>query len=82
VTIYDWMNQRRVERLIDALRLSRTSGVAIENLADDVEKLATAFKPHAENAEGGKPQPLLPVLSSLRDSVRDRLSATSTASGC
>jgi DNA-binding XRE family transcriptional regulator len=40
-TIYDWINERRVERLIDALRLSRASGVAIENLAgDDVEKLA------------------------------------------
>jgi hypothetical protein len=41
-TIYDWINERRVERLIDALRLSCASGVAIENLAgDDVEKLAT-----------------------------------------
>ena len=40
-TIYDWINERRVERLIDALRLSRASGVRIENLAgDDVEKLA------------------------------------------
>src|SRR5690349_24161919 len=40
-TIYDWINERRVERLIDALRLSRASGVAIENLAgDDVEKLS------------------------------------------
>jgi hypothetical protein len=40
-TIYDWINERRVERLIDALRLSRASGVAIENLAgDDIAKLA------------------------------------------
>ncbi len=40
-TIYDWISERRVERLLDALRLSRASGVAIENLAgDDVEKLA------------------------------------------
>src|SRR5215472_18528456 len=40
-TIYDWINERRVERLIDALRLSSASGVAIENLAgDDVERLA------------------------------------------
>ena len=38
-TIFDWINERRVERLIDALRLSRASGVAIECLAgDDVEK--------------------------------------------
>ena len=40
-TTYDWIGERRVERLIDALRLSRASGVPIENLAgDDVEKLA------------------------------------------
>ena len=40
-----WINERRVERLIDALRLSRASGVAIENLAgDDVEKLAAPVK--------------------------------------
>ena len=40
-TIYHWINERRVERLIDALRLSSASGVAIENLAgDDVERLA------------------------------------------
>jgi hypothetical protein len=45
-TIYDWINERRVERLIDALRLSRASGVAIENLAgDDVEKLAAPVAP-------------------------------------
>ena len=44
-TIYDWINERRVERLIDALRLSRASGVAIENLAgDDVEKLAAPVR--------------------------------------
>jgi hypothetical protein len=37
--------ERRVERLIDALRLSRASGVAIENLAgDDVEKLAAPVR--------------------------------------
>jgi hypothetical protein len=45
-TIYDWINERRVERLIDALRLSRASGVAIENLAgDDVERLAAPVHP-------------------------------------
>jgi hypothetical protein len=39
-----WINER-VERLIDALRLSRASGVAIENLAgDDVEKLAAPVR--------------------------------------
>jgi len=44
-TIYDWINESRVERLIDALRLSRASGIAIENLAgDDVEKLAAPVR--------------------------------------
>ena len=45
-TIYDWINERRVEGLIDALRLSRASGVAIENLAgNEVEKLAAPVHP-------------------------------------
>jgi hypothetical protein len=44
-TIYAWINERRVERLVDALRLSRASGIAIENLAgDDFEKLAAPVK--------------------------------------
>ena len=52
-TIYDWINERRVERLIDALRLSRASGVAIENLAgDDVEKLAAPAQNTAPEAPG------------------------------
>jgi hypothetical protein len=52
-TIYDWINERRVERLIDALRLSRASGVAIENLAgDDVEKLAAPCCTAAPEAPG------------------------------
>jgi hypothetical protein len=47
-TIYDWINERRVERLIDALRLSRASCVAIENQAgDDVEKLG---RPRSDTA--------------------------------
>jgi hypothetical protein len=45
--------ERRVERLIDALRLSRASGVAIENLAgDDVEKLAAPLPNSAPEAPG------------------------------
>ena len=47
-TIYDWINGRRVERLIDALRLSRASGVAIENLAGEMLKSSPPpFKYHA-----------------------------------
>ena len=44
-TIYDWISERRVERLIDALRLSRASGIPIEKLAgDDVEKVAAPVR--------------------------------------
>jgi len=44
-TIYDWIDARRVERVIDALRLSRACGVPIENLAgDDIEKLSAPVR--------------------------------------
>jgi DNA-binding XRE family transcriptional regulator len=57
-TIYDWINERRVERLIDALRLSRASGVAIENLAgDDVEKLAGPVQIPRPKRRGRRPSP-------------------------
>jgi hypothetical protein len=57
-TIYDWINERRVERLIDALRLSRASGVAIENLAgDDVEKLAAPVQTPRPKRRGRKASP-------------------------
>ena len=55
-TIYDWINERRVERLIDALRLSRASGIAIENLAgDDVERLAAPVRVSRAKHAGRKP---------------------------
>src|SRR5713226_9773689 len=54
-TIYDWIKERRVERLIDALRLSRASGVAIENLAgDDIEKLAAPVQTPRPKRRGRK----------------------------
>jgi hypothetical protein len=57
-TIYDWIDERRVERLIDALRLSRASGVAIENLAgDDVEKLAAPVRLPRPKRRPGRPLP-------------------------
>jgi hypothetical protein len=57
-TIYDWINERRVERLIDALRLSRASGVSIENLAgDDVEKLAAPVQAPHPKRRGRKTSP-------------------------
>ena len=47
-----------MERLIDALRLSRASGVAIENLAgDDVEKLAAPVKTPLPKRRGRKSSP-------------------------
>jgi hypothetical protein len=50
--------ERRVERLIDALRLSRASGVAIENLAGDyVEKLAAPVKTPHPKRRGKKASP-------------------------
>ena len=66
-TIYDWINERRVERLIDALRLSRASGVAIENLAgDDVEKLAAPVQTPRPKRRGRKTSPDSPGLPDLR----------------
>jgi hypothetical protein len=61
-TIYDWIDERRVERLIDALRLSRASGVAIENLAgDDVEKLAAPVRLRRPRRRPGKTLPDSPA---------------------
>jgi hypothetical protein len=57
-TIYDWISERRVERLIDALRLSRASGVPIENLAgDNVEKLAAPVRVPRPKRRGTKISP-------------------------
>jgi hypothetical protein len=62
-TIYDWISERRVERLLDALRLSRASGVPIENLAgDDVEKLAAPIQTPSPKRRGRKPSPDSPGL--------------------
>ena len=38
-SVYTWIEEWRVERLIDALKLARVSGIPIERLAGD------AFKP-------------------------------------
>jgi hypothetical protein len=57
-TIYDWISERRVERLIDALRLSRASGVPIENLAgDNVEKLVAPVRLPSGKRRLGKTLP-------------------------
>ena len=57
-TIYDWISERRVERLIDALRLSRASGIPIEKLAgDDVEKVAAPVRLPRPKRRGRKTSP-------------------------
>jgi transposase-like protein len=38
-SVYTWIQEWRVERLVDALKLARASGIPIERLAGD------AFKP-------------------------------------
>jgi transposase-like protein len=38
-SVYTWIEEWRVERLVDALKLARASGIPIERLAGD------AFKP-------------------------------------
>ena len=38
-SVYSWIEEWRMERLIDALRLSRASGIPVERLAGD------AFEP-------------------------------------
>src|SRR5580704_17454882 len=44
-SVYTWLEEWRVERLIDALRLARASGIPIERLAGE------AFKPEGTPAE-------------------------------
>jgi transposase-like protein len=48
-SVYTWIEEWRVERLIDALKLARASGIPIERLAGD------AFKP--EKIQIGKLHP-------------------------
>ncbi|MGO9606230.1 MAG: helix-turn-helix domain-containing protein [Candidatus Binataceae bacterium] len=44
-SVYLWINEWRVERLVDALKLSRASGIPIEKLAGEAfDKLEDAVK--------------------------------------
>ena len=48
-SVYTWIQQRRVERLIDALKLASASGIPIERLAGDAfkpERIPTAKSPN------------------------------------
>ena len=72
MTIYDWINQWRVERPINTRRLSQRLRLAIENLADDdIEKLAPRSIFGARSAGGRKSS--ISRLSRVRSScsVRD-----------
>ncbi len=59
-SVYTWIEQWRVERLIDALKLARASGIPIERLAGD------AFKPEKI------PAAITPALSSEADEDPER----------
>ena len=45
-SVYSWIEEWRVEKLIDALRLARASGIPVERLAGD------AFDPTDTPVEG------------------------------
>jgi transposase-like protein len=51
-TVYTWIQDWRVERLIDALKLSRASGIPIEKLAgaafDDADRTVIPGCPRAK----------------------------------
>ena len=53
-SVYSWIQEWRVERLIDALKLARASGIPIERLAGD------AFKPETIPASKSLVSPNLP----------------------
>jgi len=57
-SVYTWIEEWRVERLIDALKLARVSGIPIERLAGDAFKPETipAAKSAASSA-GSDPDP-------------------------
>jgi hypothetical protein len=51
-SVYTWVEEWRVERLIDALKLTRASGIPIERLAGDAfkpEKIPVAKSPAASH---------------------------------
>jgi len=51
-SVYTWVEEWRVERLIDALKLARASGIPIERLAGDAfkaEKIPAAKSPALSN---------------------------------
>ena len=59
-TIYDWINERRVERLIDARRLTCVSGVPIENLACAMWKSwPLQLRRHVPETTGRNSHPIL-----------------------
>ena len=58
-SVYTWIQQWRVERLIDALKLARASGIPIERLAADTfkpERIPTAKSPEFSNEDDEDPQ--------------------------
>ena len=56
MTIYNWIKQRRVERLIDAFGPCRASRVGSKTCSGTMSNGSPSpFKLHAQSAGGGKP---------------------------
>jgi len=58
-SVYSWIQEWRVERLIDALILARASGIPIERLAGDAfkpETIPAAKSPALSHEPDGEPE--------------------------
>ena len=58
-SVYSWIKEWRVERLIDALKLARASGIPIERLAGEALKpdtIPASKAPPSSNEHDKKPE--------------------------
>jgi transposase-like protein len=58
-SVYTWIEEWRVERLIDALKLARVSGIPIERLAGEAfkpERIPPAKSPSSSHESDEEPQ--------------------------
>jgi transposase-like protein len=53
-SVYDWIKEWKVERLVDALKLAKASGIPIEKLAGEATE---AVKPKKTNPSRKRPKP-------------------------
>ena len=54
-SVYDWIKEWKVERLVDALKLARASGIPIEKLAGEAIEAVKSKK--APPRKQGRPEP-------------------------